>query len=116
MLFRGFVEDAEVGVIARLADDVVVNGLAHSTTGLVGVGAVVETTVGRHLEYLWEIVPDVLFLEIIHAEAPYAGGVDNLAAAGQVVHLREGRGVHTGVVRCRNLARAEVETGDKGID
>ncbi len=71
-------EHGEIGSIATLGNQLVVNGCQHGATWLVGVGAVAEAAVSTILKYLTEIVAHLLGLEIEGAESADAGGVDDV--------------------------------------
>lgn len=71
-----------------MADEMLVEGFEDCASGLVAVGAVVETAVVRGSEYLGEIVRDGGGVEVDGAEAFDAGGVDDVAALWQGEHLR----------------------------
>ena len=109
-------EHTQVGVVARLADAALLHGLAHGAVGLVGVGAVAITAVGRDGKDLAEVVAYLLFLHIEGAEAFDTGGVDEPAALAEGEHLGEGGGVHAGVVALGDLGCAQAEVGQEGVD
>ena len=60
-----------------------------------GVGAIIETTVARELEYLLEITSEFLGLDVECAKTLYSRSVDKVATLGQLEHLGERGGVHT---------------------
>lgn len=85
----GIFEDAQVGVVARLGYESVLESFEHGAVGLVGVSAVVETAVCSYLEYLWEEVRGFVFVHLDGAESSYTRSVDKVTAlfARQLEHL-----------------------------
>ena len=96
----------------------VVDGAPHGAAGFVGVGAVTVAAVGRLAEYFGEEVAHFMRVVVDGAEAFYPRGVDDITAflAGKGIHLREGGGVHAGVVHGRDGCGAEVESWNQGVD
>ena len=90
------------------------------TAGFAAVDAVGVTALTAEIEDLAEIVADLLALHIDRAEALDARGVDD-RSAGRIggieeVHLAEGGGVHTGVVRTGYIRSAGNGTAEEGIE
>ncbi len=120
VLALGFVlKDAQVTVVARLGNEVFVQRFQYGTTWFVGVGAVVEPTIGRGAENLLEVMPHRLFFELDSAEALDAWGVDEESVVGglvgHAVHLAEGGGVHALVVHIADFSRLGVDVRDKAV-
>ena len=67
-----------------------------------GMGTVAETAVTTDLKDLAEIMIDLFFLKIDRSEALDTRRIDDTSIR-QEIHLREGRGVHTFVVRIGDL-------------
>ena len=108
-------EHAEVALITALGDIVILEGLQHGTTRLMGMGAVGEAAVLGETEYLTEIAGKLLGLHIERAEALDARCVDEPAAA-DGDHLGEGGGMLARIVGIRDVCRAEVHARHKTVD
>ena len=110
-------DNTEVGVITAFADVVLVDGFKHGAAGFVAMCAVAIFTIGRELENLGEVVPDLGLLHVEGSKSLNAGRVDDVAVvAAQREHLAEGRGVHPFQVRLRDFACLGVSFGDDGVD
>ena len=94
----------------------VLNSLEHSATGLMGVGAIIETAVARELEYLLEITGEFLRLDVECAKALYSRGVDDIPTGGKGQHLTERGGVHTRVVGIGYLGSAQIGIRQEPVD
>ena len=69
-------------------------------------GTVAETAVSADTEDLPEIMAHLFFLEVDGTKTLDTRGVNDRTALRQEIHLREGRGMHTCVMRVGDLAGA----------
>ena len=93
----------------------------YGATGFVRVCAIAKAALLAYLEYLAEVMSHLFALHIEGTKALDAGGVYDVAGGltlgvGEVEHLGEGGGVHTRVVRVRNLCRAHIQPRYHGIE
>ena len=108
--FPVFFEHAEVGVVPLGADQTLVYGLLDGAAWLVGVRAGDEAAVIGVAEHLGEVFVDFFSFKVHQAEAPDAGGVDDVSALVQAVHLGERGGVAALEVGGGDAAGLGVET------
>ena len=94
----------------------VFNGLYHGAARLMCVGAIIEAAVVREAEYLFEEARYLFRLHIKGAETLNARRIDDVSAIRQQLHLAEGSGVHTRVVRVANFGRAKVYAWQNAVD
>ena len=116
LVFFFIFKHGEIGIVATLGYVVTFHCLAHSAVGLVGVGAVVETTVGRDAENLLEVMADLLLLHVEGTKAFDAWSIDDVSLIASLIHFGKGGGVLAGFVGIADFAGAQVEMREKGVD
>ena len=99
-------EHAEIRLVARFANVVLFDSLAHSTARFVAMGTIAIAAFGRDLENFREVVANFLFFHVEGTETFDAWSVDEVAASFESEHLGESGGVHTFVVGSRYFARS----------
>ena len=72
----------QIRLVARRRQAVLLKRLQHGAARLVRMGAVAKAAVGRELEYVTEIMRQLLRLNIKRAEALYPRNVDERSAVG----------------------------------
>ena len=88
----------EVGGVARLTDIMLLHRLAHGTVGLSAMGTVAILALVGVVENLWEVVANLFNLHVEGTKALDAWSIDDVTSARDLVHFREGGGVHALVV------------------
>lgn len=106
----GIVEDAEIGVVAALGDEIFVKSLTHGAVWFVGVGAVAVAAVLSDFENFGEEVGDFMPVHFDGSETAHSGGVDDPSAvvAGDREHFGECGCVHACVVGIGDFGCSEV--------
>ena len=96
----GVFEDTEVGCVARLRNKPLFQGFDYGAMWLMGVGAVVEATVGSDFKYFRKEVRCFIFVHFNRAKAPDSGSVNDITVfvARQLEHFGECGGVRASVV------------------
>ena len=88
----------EVGSIAALTDVMLLHSFTHGTVGFCAMSAVAILALVGETEDFREVVSYLLYLHVEGTKALDTWSVDDVASAWNLVHLREGRGMHTLVV------------------
>ena len=115
------VEHGEVALIARGCDEMVIECLADSAAGFVGVCAVGKTAVGGMVENIGEIAGDFLWFHVEGAETFDARRVDEPAplpvlSKGSFYHLAMRRGVGACVVGFADCCRAQFQARHESVE
>src|SRR5579864_1539068 len=102
--------------IAMEGDCTLLYGLFYAAARLSQVEAIVELALSCKRAHLGEIAGQFLFGDVHQAEFAHAGGVDDLAAAGEVEHLCEGGGVDALAAPATYVLSLQLPVGIQGIE
>ena len=88
------VENAQIALVARFADEMVFDSLQDCATRLVAMGTIAEAAVFRRAEDFRKVVGDFDAFHIDGTEAFDARRINQVATPGEGYHLGERRRVH----------------------
>ena len=116
-VFLFFVEEEiQITVIPAFCDFPFLHGFTDRTSRFVGVGTVVIFTTAGIPENLRKKVIQFFFPDLYQAEAPDAGGVDDISPEAEREHLTVSGGVSSRFMVTGDRAGLQMEGGLNGID